>query len=234
MRTSVFLFHLLELTAAISASIYWLKTKDKSIKPFVWYLWFIVCVETIGLYPYLYDITDNSIIKAIANSRIRRNFWLYNLYNPIVVLLIGMFLIANTKDLISHKVITLVSWSYVFFCIGYFLITNSFFKHELPYDWIVSTFVIFTMVMLYLRELMRSDKILRFYKTPVFYVTTALLLWYICLTPIVIFNSYFLKINPEFNAFRRTFLATSNIILYSWYTLAFLYPLRYKKKSAQK
>ncbi|WP_438964072.1 hypothetical protein [Winogradskyella sp.] len=47
MRTSVFLFHLLELTAAISASIYWLKTKDKSIKPFVWYLWFIVCLETI-------------------------------------------------------------------------------------------------------------------------------------------------------------------------------------------
>lgn len=234
MRTSVFLFHLLELTAAISASIYWLKTKDKSIRPFVWYLWVIVCVETTALYPYLYDFTDNSIIKAIANSRIRRNSWLYNIYNPIAVLLIGKFLIANTKDLISHKVITLLSRSYVFFCIGYFIITNSFFKHGLPYDFIVSTFVIFTMVMLYLRELMRSDRILSFYKTPVFYVTTALLLWYICLTPLFIFDSHFLEINPEFNAFRRTFLDTSNIILYSWYTFAFLYPLRFKKKLAQK
>ena len=65
MSTFDFLFHLLELGAALSASYYWLKTKDYSIQPFVWYLWFIVFFETLGMYPFLYEISGNSLIDSI-------------------------------------------------------------------------------------------------------------------------------------------------------------------------
>ena len=49
------LIHLFELIAALAGSYYWLKTKDQTIRPFVWYLWFVVFIETIGMYPFLYD-----------------------------------------------------------------------------------------------------------------------------------------------------------------------------------
>lgn len=225
-----FLFHLLELVAALTGSFYWLKTADDSIRPFVWYLWFIVFVETLAMYPYLYDIMDNSIINSIENSKFRRNSWLYNLYNPVTVFLIGRFMISNTNTTFSHRIIKYLVFCYALFCLGFFLIRGDFFEMGIPYDSVISTFVIFIMVMLYLRELMKSNDILNFYKSPVFYVTIALLLWYICLTPLFIFNAFYLKINKEFISFRSSFLDTSNIILYSWYTFAFLYTLRFKKK----
>ena len=48
----------LELIAAIAGTIYYKKTKDKSIRIFVNYLWFIFCTEVFGLYAffvYYYD-----------------------------------------------------------------------------------------------------------------------------------------------------------------------------------
>ncbi|BAO77638.1 hypothetical protein WPG_3408 [Winogradskyella sp. PG-2] len=228
-----FLFHLLELVAALTSSLYWLKTKDDTIRPFVWYLWFIVFVETLAMYPYLYDITDNSFIASVKNSKFYRNSWLYNLYNPVTIFLIGKFMIKNTNTAFSHKIIKYLVFCYTLFCVGFFLVGDNFFKMGLPYDSVIYTFIIFTMVMLYLRELMQSNDILNFYKSPVFYVSIALLLWYICLTPLFIFNAFYLKVNKEFIFFRSLFLDISNIILYSWYTFAFLYSLRFKMKLAK-
>lgn len=230
MTTFDFLFHLLELGAALVASFYWLKTKEKSIIPFVWYLWFIVFIETLALYPFLYEIKDNSIINSIKNSQFYRNTWLFNIYTPIVVFLIGRFMINNTNTILSHRIIKSLVFGFIIFWLFYFLFVANFFETVLPYHFIISTFVIFIMVMLYLRELLMSDELLNFYKSPVFFVIIALMLWYICLTPLFIFNTFYLKINEEFLTFRRIFLNTSNILLYSWYIFAFLYPLRFKKK----
>ncbi|WP_339756374.1 hypothetical protein [uncultured Winogradskyella sp.] len=230
MTTFDFLFHLLELGAALSASFYWLKTKENAIRPFVWYLWFIVFIETLAMYPFLYEILDNSIINNIKNSQFYRNTWLYNTYDPIVVFLIGKFMISNTNTLFSHRIIKSLVLGFIIFWLVYFLFVANYFEAVLPYDFVISTFVIFIMVMLYLRELLKSNELMNFYKSPVFYVIIALMLWYICLTPLFIFNAFHLKVNEEFLSFRKIFLNTSNIILYSWYIFAFLYPLRFQKK----
>ena len=230
MNTLVFLFHLLELGAALAASYYWLKTKNHNIIPFLWYLWFVVFIETGALYPYLYEIMDNSIINNIKNSKIRRNSWLYNIFHPIVIYLLGKFMILNTTMRISHMIIRYLVFGFISFWIGYYLFVASLFETGIPYVLVISTFVIFFMVMLYLRELIKSNKLLNFYKSPVFYVIIALMLWYICLTPLFIFNPFYLENNKEFIAFRSHFLYLSNIILYSWYIFSFLFPLRFKKK----
>jgi len=230
MKTFDFLFHLLELGAALAASYYWLKTKDYAIKPFVWYLWFIVFIETLAMYPYLYEVLDNSIINNIKNSKFYRNTWLYNIYDPIVLILIGKFMINNTNTILSHRIIKFLVLGFIIFWFVYFLFVANYFETGLPYDFVISTFVIFIMVMLYLRELLKSNELINFYKSPVFCVIIALMLWYICITPLFIFNGFYLKENEEFLSFRKIFLNTSNIILYSWYIFAFLYPLRFKRK----
>lgn len=223
------LFHYFELAAALAGSYYWLKTKDESVRPFVWYLWFTVVVETLAMYTYLYNNFDNSFINWIENSIFFRNIWLYNIYYAVSLVLIGMFMIRNTKNDTSHKIIKIIVVVCSLFTISYFSISGKFFEMELPYDLAVQTFSIFIMVLLYLRELMQSEQILDFYKSHVFYISLGLLLWHICLTPLFIFDDYYDAINLEFGAFRTIFLDTFNIILYSCYVFAFLYSLYHKR-----
>lgn len=139
-------------------------------------------------------------------------------------------MINNTNTILSHRIIKFLVLGFIIFWFVYFLFVANYFETGLPYDFVISTFVIFIMVMLYLRELLKSNELINFYKSPVFYVIIALMLWYICITPLFIFNGFYLKENEEFLSFRKIFLNTSNIILYSWYIFAFLYPLRFKRK----
>lgn len=231
MSTLVFTFHLLELGAALAASYYWLKTQDNSIKPFVWYLWFIVGIETLAMYPYLYDVLDIEFIKLLENSKFKRNSWLYNIfYGPVTVYLLGLFMINQTKMKLSHIIIKGLTYGFFIFYLSFFIIASNFFDSGIPYDIVILTFIILIMVMLYLRELLNGNELLNFYKSPVFYVIIALILWHISITPLFIFNDYYREVNSEFKAFRNYFLNISNIILYSWYIFAFLYPLRFKRK----
>ena len=228
------LFHILELLAALAASYYMVRTKDTSVRYFVYYLWFIVFVETLAMYPLLYNLTDDAFIQKIADSKFRDNHWLYSLYNPIAVFFIGRFLIDNTKKIVSHRIIRSLSLGYLIFAVCYFLYTGTFFERSIPYDWVVSTFIIFIMVVIYLRELMNSQRILSFYKSPILMVLIVLLLWYICITPLLIYETHFVVSNQTFIDFYRVFLDSSNFILYSWYIFAFLFSLRYRMKLLRK
>jgi hypothetical protein len=230
MALILFITRLLELMAAFSASYYWLKTKDQSVRPFVWYLWVIVFVETLGMYTLLYEHFDNSFINWIENSVFVRNIWLYNIYFFVSLILIGMYMIRNTKNDMSHKIIKVIVVVSSLFTVCYFSITGGFFTMALAYDLAVQTFAIFIMVLLYLQELIKSEQILDFYKSHVFYISLALSLWYICLTPLFIFDSYYRAVNSGFVAFRIDFLNISNILLYSCYIFAFLYSLWHKRK----
>lgn len=224
------IIHIVELLAALAGSYYWLKTKDQTIRPFIWYLWFVVIIETIGMYPYLYDQVDNDIINWLQHSFMRRNTWLYNISKLVSLLLIWMFMKRNINFSFSHKVINIT----VFLCIGiiilYFLLSGNFFVTTIDYPIAIITFSIFTMAIIYLWELVRSDQILSFYKDHVFYIIIAMVLFYICITPMLLFQEYYLERNKSFIKFRGLLLTISNIILYSCYIFAFFYSLHHKKK----
>ena len=68
MSNTDFIFHIAELIAALAGSYFYLKTSNKLIKPFVWYLWTVVIVETFGMYGFfLLNNYDNEIAKLTAN-----------------------------------------------------------------------------------------------------------------------------------------------------------------------
>lgn len=230
MSFGLFIIHIVELLAALAGSYYLLKTRDQTVRPFVWYLWFVVFTETTALYVYLYGHVDNALINWLEHSIMRRNTWLYNIYQVISLILIWMFMKRNIKFSFSHKVINIT----VFLCIGiiilYFLFSGNFFVTTIDYPFAIATFAIFTMAIIYLWELVRSDQILSFYKDHVFYIIIAMVLFYICITPMLLFQEYYLERNKSFIKFRGLLLTISNIILYSCYIFAFFYSLHHKKK----
>lgn len=228
------LFHFLELAAALSGSYYWLKTKDNSVRPFVWFLWVTVFVETFAMYTYLFAHFDNSFINWIESSVFATNSWIYTIYDFTTLILVGMFMLRNTKKVSSHKVIKIIIVGCSAFTVCYFSLIGGFFKMSFNYDWLVQTFALFIMFLLYLSELIKSEQILYFYKSHVFYLIFAITFWKICLTPLFIFDIHYREFNSNFIAFRNIFLNTSIILLYSCYTFAFLYSLWHKKQLALK
>lgn len=231
MSSTDFIFHIVELFAALAGSYFYLKTSNKLIKPFVWYLWVVVFVETFGMYGFfLLNNYDNEIFISIKNSVWCTNTWLYNIYEIISVILFGIYF-RNILDRKLDKTIVDVSVIiYSIFTFAYFIITDRFFIKSIPYNFLLQTFLVFTYVMLYYRQLLKSDDILIFYKSVFFYINSGLMLWFLVISPLFIFDTYLYAVNENFVEFRKTYLFIANLLLYSCYTFGFLYSLQFKKQ----
>lgn len=215
-----------ELVAAIAGSYYLKRTNDNVVRVFVYYLWLTVSVEILGTYPYLlqYDV-DYAWLNAIKNSVFGMNIWLYNIYSYLAIGFISIFyfsLMTNKKSKIA-VLSTMAIFSV--FAIFYFTFTDAFFKAALPYHFFISVSIISLYVLLYFLQLIKSEEILDFYKMPSFYISIILLLWYLCVIPLFIFDGYFKSINSDFVRFRTLLLLFINLCTYSSFTFAFLYPL---------
>jgi len=231
MNLNSFITHLIELVAALSGSYYYLKTQDYKIKWFVWFLWITVFVETFGMYGYIIQYNyDNTLFIWIKNSVWCTNKWLYNMYAFTSIILFSKFYLSNIENFWSKKIIKFSVYVYLIFVIIYFAVSGNFFKSSLPYDMFLETLIVFVFAMLYYNQLLKSDEILFFYKLPIFYLSSGLFLWYLCITPLFIFDEYLTLVNLNFYDFREKYLLISNTLLYSCYTFGFLYTLRFKKQ----
>ena len=87
MSNYIVAIHIIELIAALSGTYYFFKTIDNQMRIFVWYLWFVVFVETIAMYGYLLQNNyDREWFIWIKNSVLCSNTWLYNIFSFISIL----------------------------------------------------------------------------------------------------------------------------------------------------
>ncbi|APY07363.1 hypothetical protein BWZ20_03185 [Winogradskyella sp. J14-2] len=227
--------HIVELIAALSGTYYYLKTKDDQMKIFIWYLWFVVFIETVGMYGYLLlNNYDYDWFIWLKNSVFCSNTWLYNIYSFVTIFIFGKFFLKIIHRKSSKIIIVAAVVFYTIFTVLYFLISGTFFQKSLPYDLFVETFIVFVFVMLYYKQLLGGDEILFFRKLPVFYISSGLLLFYLCAAPLFTFDGYFYEVNKGFIQFRHIYMFIINIFLYSCFIFAFLYTIQFKKELAKR
>ena len=166
---------------------------------------------------------------SLKNGVFCSNLWLYNMFSFFTIGLLGVFY----SDLLTNKIFKIIIRAivlvYSIFSIVFYTMTDAFFEKTLPYDSLLASLFVSLFVVFYFIELIRSEYILIYYKLPSFYISVALLLWYLCTTPLFIFDSYFYAMNTKFVEFRSLFLLIINIFTYSCIIFGFWYPL-YKKK----
>jgi hypothetical protein len=223
--------HIIELIAALAGIYYYWQTKDDKMKIFIWYLWFMVFVETFGMYGYLLQNNyDYDWFIWLKNSVWCTNTWLYNIFSYVSILVFGIFYRNILNDRSSKTIIKILLIIFSGFTILYFVFNRTFFDKSLPYIVFIETLMVFIFVMLYFKQLLSSDKVLLFYRLPVFYISVTLLLFYLCTAPLFTFDSYFYEINKSFIQFRQIYMFVVNIFLYSCLTFAFIYTIQFKKK----
>ena len=219
-----------ELIAALSGTFYLKKINNNGVRVFVYYLWLTVIVEILGGYRYLMrDNYDYEWFIALKNSVFCNNTWLYNIYSYLAIGFISIFY-YNLMATFKARITILASLAvYSVFSILYFTLTDSFFKTTMPYHFTIGVTIICMYVLFYFLQLINNDIILKFYKLPSFYISIGLLLWYLSVIPLFIFNDYFKSVNTNFVEFRNLLLLFINICTYSCFAFGFLYPL-YKRK----
>lgn len=219
-----------ELIAALSGTIYLRKTKNYPLKIFVQYLWMTVIVEWLGVYStLLLNNYDNEWYITLKNSVFCENRWLYNIYSLLTIGFLGVFYSNLLKTKSFKLVIRAVVVFYTLFSIWFYSFTEAFFVKGIPYDNILGAMIVILFVVFYFIELMKSEYILIYYKLPSFYISVALLVWHLCATPLLIYDSHFYAVNTKFLEFRYVLLLLTNIFTYLCFTFGFLYSLKKSK-----
>lgn len=218
-----------ELMAALCGSYYLKKEDDDRLRVFVYYLWMTFAFELVGNYGYfMSDNYDNIWFIALKNSLFCSNIWLYNVYAYLAIGMISIFYYNLMKSFATKITILCVIIGYSIFSIIFYLVTDAFFRFSMPYQLTIGVGIICLYVLLYFLQLIKSDNILEYFKLPSVYISIGLLLWYLCIIPLFLFNVYFYSISTEFGKFRILLLLIINICTYSWFSFGFLYPL-YRK-----
>lgn len=162
-----------ELISAIVGTIYFYKYRHTHLRIFLYLLWFITITEFMGWYT-----RENEVLVFFDKKGVAYNLWLYNLLELITFCSLYYIYFKSLKTnkyrmwtkifIVCFVILTIVNWS--------FIQSFIFEWSELPYI-IGSLFLILT-ILFYFIELLKSEKILLFHKTLLFWVSVGLLLFY--------------------------------------------------------
>lgn len=224
---------LLEILAAV-IGVFYLKKINPSIeeKVFVGFLWFSVGVEILNSYAALAYFSEYTFLGFIKETPFRNNYWLGNIQllvsNVVYVYFFGSLLRnKNTRIVLSIVTVTMMIAVFVDFFIGDFF--NAYSRVSALFG---SLLVLLTILLFYL-YLLTSNKLLNVqYYLPI-YISVALLIYTLCISPLDFLSNYFKTStgNQLFVSFKVYTLFILNILLYLTYTFAFIVCSRKKNLS---
>lgn len=217
------LVYLLELLSALAGTYYLWKSpgSGKNIRMFVYYLWLIVFVETIGIYPVYAYLNDYKTLWFIKDTPFERNFWLYNSFKIVSFLVFFQFFTNELKNERLRKLFRLLIIGFAVSAVLNLLLSGVFFKAYSSFTFITGTFILSIIISAYYYEILTSDKILNFYQNIGFYISVGSFVWHLVVTPLFIYSHYFTMDSPEFVTFHALVLKRANVFMYSCFTLGF-------------
>lgn len=218
------LIYILEIGAAVAGTFYLKRIEDvtSETRLFVYFLWFTVFVETVGIYPSYAYFNDYSTLSFIKDTPFERNYWWYNSFNIIKFNVYFIFFIAQLDSQNKRKIFNACSLFFTFSAVINLLFSGIFFTASSAYTAILGTFLLCFMVMIYFYEMLNGDKILNFYKHIPFYVAIGVLVWHLVVTPLFIYSQYFSSKSPDFVALHTWVLTIMNIYLYGIFIIGFI------------
>lgn len=225
-----FLIYLLELGTAVTGSYYLsqVNTPKKGERLLVMYFWLVIFVEVVGLYPVINYFTDSQAFPFVEGTLFERNYWWYNSYSLIKFLVFFYYFIWQLR---SSRIRNFFSVLAIIFTLGgviNLLSSQVFFTANSAFTSVGGTLILVILIFIYYYETLKSDRILNFYRLPVFYFSVGILIWHLTITPLFIYSHYFTLKSPEFVELHTLILRIANIILYSLFILGWLIGTHYR------
>ncbi|HSP40034.1 MAG TPA: hypothetical protein VLN46_01285, partial [Gillisia sp.] len=212
----VLLIYLLEIGAAVSGTIYLRKiiAPPRGARLIVFYLWLVVFVESVGIYPAYAYYSNYTKLGFIEGTLLERNFWWFNIYNVVKTVMLSYFFILQFRSLWNQKFFYILTWFITLTLIIDLLYSGGFFTQYPIYSAVAGPLYLIILILMFHKELIESYHILNFQKSIAFYISIGMLIWHAMVTPLFIYSKYFSRTSPEFVAMHSTILQWANVFLY--------------------
>lgn len=217
----VIAFHLAEMLAALVGTWYIIKFKsDKQVTYFVYFLWLTLGVELFGLF--VPKLIMEGHLEHLKDTFLRKNYWLYNTFSLASFLFYTWFFRAYLQSKVLRKLMAITLLTFLVTAGLNLIFSNVFFSEMSSYTFIFGSLMLLMIVGFYFFEMFQSDEILNFKYILQFYIGIGTMTFYLCITPLFLYSSYFSEHNTEFVYAYRIILRSSIVLLYSLYAFGFV------------
>jgi hypothetical protein len=218
-----------EAMAALTGLFLFKKYKETNYKWFIYFLVYIVICDSLSFYTKY--VHPEKFLYYLVGTLIEKNHWWSNLFWNLGAIMFFAFYFRKQLNTILFKNIIKYG-SYIFLGISVIYILfhlDQYFNSFFPVINVSGSIIIFLCSMFYFMETLQSDRILTFYKSLNFYISTAIFIWWLIITPIVFYDVYFKyeigSSNRDWNFMflRWQIFLFANIIMYSTFTFALIW-----------
>ncbi len=214
----------IEIVAVFTAIITYRYYRNTPNKYFLFYLLFVVIVETFNkvtvYYRYNYDGTIITFLKKILpESLLEVNLWIGNIYLITIFLIYILYYFKLSKNLFNKKMLLVLGFVFIL-CASTDVVINidSFNTHILSIVNISGSIIFLIATIIYLYEVFNSNEILFFHKTLNFWIIFGTLIFHLGTTPIFLFGESFNFSHVAYNYI----LTILNYILYLSFIIGFI------------
>lgn len=209
--------------AAVTGFILYKKYKHTAAKFFIYFLIYTVLCELISTYSHY--VKDNGLFSFLDGTPFEKNYWLSTLTWFVGAIIFYVFYYNKILKLKRDQAIVKYSGIIFFiFSILYIIFHfQEFFVCFFPFISVLGAIVILLCTVLYFTQILRSEKILTFYKSLNFYISSTILIWWLIVTPLTFYDVYFGLRDFSFVVLKWKVYLLSNIFMYSMFTFALIF-----------
>ncbi len=213
----------IEILAAVTGLLCYNKYRHTVAKYFIWFLIYLSICDFAG--SYVNYIKGDGFFNFLQGTRLVRNFWWSTMYWKIGAILFFAFyytiVLTNKK---FKYIIKYISVLFFVFSLVYILCHwDDYFLRFFPIISVMGAMIIFLCTVFYFIEILTSDKILTFYRSLNFYISSAIFIWWLIITPLVFYDIYNSHRDWNFIFLKWEIYLVANIFMYLTYTFAFIW-----------
>lgn len=221
------LTHCVEIIAALTGLLCYKKYEDTNIKYFIWFLVYVVIIELIGSYPNMvrkYDVL-NRVEVYLQDSYFEKNYWFYTLFWSIGSALFYSYYYQKILNIKTHiRAVRILTSIFIVSSIIYlFLNPQDFFNRSIPFIKIFGAIIILLCAIFYFYEILKSDRLLLFYKSINFFISAIIFIWWLVTTPVLFYQVYHSTADWNFVFLRWQIFLFMNIFMYLTFAFAFIW-----------
>lgn len=191
--------------------------------------------EVVGHYPYyIYEkgLDKNEFFTNYPSLAL--GYWLSNIYSIINFFSLGVFFLWELKKKKHLNILKLCLAIFALASISNLIISNDFFTMYSKVTDVLGLCLLIISISFYYYELLMDTAVLKIGRSFPFYVSIALLVYYICITPLILLNDLYIQEELVFRTYFEKVISVGNYFLYGMFIFGYLWCYWFNKSLNRK
>ncbi len=212
-----------EFLAAATGLICFYKYRKTAVKYFILFLVYAALGDYLGGYPTFF--ARFNALHLIENTVFEKNYFYYAVFWGIgTAVFFPFFYRKILSDSVRKRFLFFATLLFFVGSVIYLALNAQLLNHKFYIPIFVwGSFLILLCVCFYFIEVLESDKVLTFYKSIYFWISSVILIWFLITTPLLFYETYFSTADWNFVFLKWQLYLAANMFMYVSFTIALLW-----------